>query len=76
VQFFNSLRIEKGQVEFDWQNTGREYRFVSRDSNGVSLFNYQTVNLTFIPNNLMMLVNNVGGRSSVWKFRLGKIITS
>jgi hypothetical protein len=76
VEFFNSLSIEKGQVEFDWQNTGREHRFVSRDSNGVSFFNNQTGNLTFIPNNLMVLVNNVGGRSWVWKFRLGKIITS
>ncbi len=75
-KFFKSLSIEKEQVESEWQNTGREYRFVSRDSTGVQLFNLQTGELTFVPSNLVALVNNVGGRSWVWRFEPSKIDTS
>lgn len=75
-EFFKSLSIEKVQVESEWQNTGGEYRFVSRDSKGVYLVGFEDGEIKFIPHSLVAVVNNVGGRSWVWKLRMDEINTS
>ncbi len=75
-KFFDSLNIEKVQVESEWQNTGKEYRLVSRDSIGIELADLQTGEICFVPSSLVALVNSVGGRSWVWRFKPSEIDTS
>ncbi len=49
---------------------------MSRDSTGVELADLQTGEICFVPNSLVALVNNVGGRSWVWRFKPNEIDTS
>jgi hypothetical protein len=75
-KFFGSLGVEKVQVESEWQNTGREFNFVSQDSTGVQLADLRTGEVIFVANRFVALINNVGGRSWVWRFKLSEVLIS
>lgn len=75
-KFFGSLGVEKVRVESEWRNTGREFNFVSRDSVGVQLTDLESGEIIFVANSFVALINNVGGRSWVWRFKLSEVLVS